>query len=365
MRHGGWVACIGLLAGRLWAAPAPATWDAVGKLQQTAVELRKAGKTPEALALCEKFLLDHPNDDWMTGNIVFTAMDIIQKDYSDPAQREQVYLRVLKGFEASPWYWAAALQPLAQGYCWGDGGIRPDPAKALEVSDGAWAKLVDKLPHDLYLLHYAGINKVRALTKLNRNDDAVKVCGEMLAQVPQLLGVNDFLSAWWEAVKGKGDAAAMLSLAKLGYVTCDFTANDLKAAIDRCAGALQATGGPGPGVLFTRCQDDPSLRNPMRDVKLPALPPAEDWLKAAGKSTDAQILVYLATEQAGQALAIAKKQLMENAGGDPKRVAQTMKNLARCFKAHDLNLKRANAYLEYHRTGEGEDLLPKLEAELK
>jgi tetratricopeptide (TPR) repeat protein len=341
------------MTGGVQAAPAPATWDSVGKLKDQVTQLRKAGKVPEALALCEKFLIEHPNEDWMTGNIMFSAMDIIREDYADPAQREELLLRIHKGFEASPWYWAAALQPLVQGYAWGDGGLKADPAKALEMVDGAWEKLVDKLPHDLYLLQYAGINKVVALNKLNRPDDAIKFCSVMLSAVPQMLGVTDFYNAWWEALKAKGDAPALVSLAKLNYVTCDFTANDLKAAIDRCSSALSVAGGPGPGVLFTRCQDDPSLRNPLREVKLPALPPAEDLLKAAGKDTDAQILVYLATEQLALATAVAKKQLMEHAGGDAKRVALTMRNLARCFKAHDLNLKRANGYLEYHRSGTG------------
>ena len=33
--------------------------------------------------------------------------------------------------------------------------------------------------------------------------------------------------------------------------------------------------------------------------------------------------------------------------------------------AKDLSLKRANAFLDYNRTGEGDDPLPAIEAELK
>jgi len=41
-----------------------------------------------------------------------------------------------------------------------------------------------------------------------------------------------------------------------------------------------------------------------------------------------------------------------------------LRNLARCFKAHDLNLIRANQFLEFHRTGAGVNPLPELEGEL-
>ncbi|MBI5832669.1 MAG: hypothetical protein HZB16_10230, partial [Armatimonadetes bacterium] len=58
-------------------------------------------------------------------------------------------------------------------------------------------------------------------------------------------------------------------------------------------------------------------------------------------------------------------QLAEWTAGDEKKLARVMKNVACCFKAKDLSLKRANAFLEYNRTGEGEDPLPALEAELK
>ena len=41
-----------------------------------------------------------------------------------------------------------------------------------------------------------------------------------------------------------------------------------------------------------------------------------------------------------------------------------LRNAGRCFKAHDLNLIRANQFLEFHRTGAGVNPLPALEGEL-
>ncbi len=41
------------------------------------------------------------------------------------------------------------------------------------------------------------------------------------------------------------------------------------------------------------------------------------------------------------------------------------KNIARCFKAHDCSVARANQFLQFHATGEGENPLPALETELK
>jgi len=51
---------------------------------------------------------------------------------------------------------------------------------------------------------------------------------------------------------------------------------------------------------------------------------------------------------------------MREAGNskDKFKMAQSLTDVARCFKAKDLNLLRANRFLEYQKTGQGENPLP-------
>jgi len=51
---------------------------------------------------------------------------------------------------------------------------------------------------------------------------------------------------------------------------------------------------------------------------------------------------------------------MREAGNskDKFKMTQSLTDVARCFKAKDLNLLRANRFLEYQKTGQGENPLP-------
>ncbi|PJB60263.1 MAG: hypothetical protein CO096_34820, partial [Armatimonadetes bacterium CG_4_9_14_3_um_filter_66_14] len=84
---------------------------------------------------------------------------------------------------------------------------------------------------------------------------------------------------------------------------------------------------------------------------------------AAETDTDGRFNALLYAGTLAEALELAKEQLRTSAGVD-WRMATALRNLARCFKAHDLNLLRANQFLEFHRTGAGVNPLPELEAEL-
>jgi hypothetical protein len=53
-----------------------------------------------------------------------------------------------------------------------------------------------------------------------------------------------------------------------------------------------------------------------------------------------------------EALQAAGRMLSDAA---PHKVDQAIRMVAKCFKAKDLNLTRANQFIEYSRTGEGEN----------
>jgi len=56
-----------------------------------------------------------------------------------------------------------------------------------------------------------------------------------------------------------------------------------------------------------------------------------------------------------EALTVAKDMVIKSPTTD--MMLEGIRSLARCFKAKDLSIVRANQFLEYHKTGKGEDPL--------
>ena len=145
----------------------------------------------------------------------------------------------------------------------------------------------------------------------------------------------------------------------------DFTEAEVNQATEWVSAALVAAQGPGAALQFAKSQDDPETASPLKEVPLLELGDPDKLLEAAGAGDrDARISVFLGTGQTAKALTEATEQMRQSAGAAPQYLADALRNLARCFKAHDLNLLRANRFLEYHRTGAGENPLPPLEGEL-
>ena len=131
----------------------PATWDTVKQIETRVKQMRDAGQPQAALALCEQFLVDNPNADWMTGNVADRAMACIVELAPTQADREKWCERVLKLYPNVPWYNAVVTFHLANGYLYGGNGFKQDTDKALAVTQGKFEQYLGKLPIGLYLLH--------------------------------------------------------------------------------------------------------------------------------------------------------------------------------------------------------------------
>jgi hypothetical protein len=325
--------------------------------------LRKAGKPVDAIVACEAFLKAHPNEGWQTVAAVYLVREIAFKEYTELPARQQLFQRIVDGFADCPSYYVMAACELGISYMWWPSGR--DLPKAEQVMAKALDQTKGKIPvwfssWPAMVVHLANARRMQ-----NKLDEAEAGLKEAVALNPRVLTVPDFAFFGIEIAKQKTDPDAMLAAAKLGYVLCDYTTEDLKRSIDRVTAALGATGGPGLGLAFARCQDDPKLDNPLRDVKLPDWGDPDKLLAAAGDDGAGKFNVLLYAGRLAEAVKLGKQQMLGAAGGDQNALATAMRNLARCFKAKDLSLVRANAFLEYHRTGQGKNLLPDLEAELK
>ena len=152
----------------------------------------------------------------------------------------------------------------------------------------------------------------------------------------------------------RGDDA--VGMAKLAYVLCDYTEDAISKATTFASQALTAGEGPGVGIAFAKSQEDPKVANPLKDVPIFNLGDGKKMLEVVGDDAEVKLNVLLYLGQTDP------KRM--RAAGEAGALAGALKNLARCFKAHDLNLLRANQFLQYHRTGEGENPLKSLEAEV-
>ena len=103
--------------------------------------------------------------------------------------------------------------------------------------------------------------------------------------------------------------------------------------------------------------DHVPVGNPLLEVPWPKIS-AEDkaaMLETAQGDRKVQLAILLYVGDADAALALAQAGLAE--AQQPPQIAEWLERLARCLKAKDLNLTRANALLRYAKTSEGENPL--------
>ena len=205
---------------------------------------------------------------------------------------------------------------------------------------------------------------VYALRNAGRFDEALEAAKKDAKLRPLLLSNDEFFQALYGAVSGAKKPDQLLSVAKLAFVLSDFQEGSLTRATELVTKALTATQGPGVAIQFAKSQEDATAPNPLKDVPLLDLGDGKAIVAAAAETdTDGRFNALLYAGNLAEAVELAKEQLRISAGVD-WRMATALRNLARCFKAHDLNLIRANQFLEFHRTGAGVNPLPALEGEL-
>jgi len=142
-----------------------------------------------------------------------------------------------------------------------------------------------------------------------------------------------------------------LSWAKLNWVERSFDANSVQGASALVAQALLAQSN-GSELLqgWAKAQKDPTVANPLKAVALPAtdakaLLGSVDALKQEWQWKQMQVgaLLWLGRPQDAMRVAVAGADKLAPDAKDKRQ--EVMREVARVFKASDLNLKRANGYL--------------------
>ncbi|MCC7492174.1 MAG: hypothetical protein IT204_07520 [Fimbriimonadaceae bacterium] len=340
----------------LWLAVAPL---GAQDFRAQALELRQAGKPVEALALIDQAFRGQLAVA-TAASLIALADQIAYQDVPAP-QRFEYYQRVFEQQVDRPAYYLFGATLYVESLALM--GERSQPDRGVTVADQALAATASLQPADQYYLQRLRLAKLLCLAKTKRLDEARAYGGQLVETWPVLLGNRNWHRALAEYAAAVGTPEALVGAARSIYLTADYTDTEVREALRRVNAALAATGGPGVALQFARAQEDLTVANPLRAHPPLLLGDPDRMLAAAGEQYGARMVVLLQLGRVTEALAAAKQQMSRSAA-EPANLAQALKDLARCFRAQDLSLLRANAFLEFHRTGEGDNPLPALEKEL-
>jgi len=324
--------------------------EAFAALQQKLKDM-EVRDPQQAINSYKQFYETHPNlHPSVAVQLSSTIAQLYYKRLKNSNKALEIYNWALDRFQAQP----SSIHLLA------------DEAKILseEKRDDEIAVLFDQHAGQFIKAGSAQSNPV-----LRDRADMLKAQGkhdELIAYIQkQFLDMPDFLDAavpewYWryttitdELLKKKQPQTA-LSWVKVRFALCSYR-QDAIAAASRALSQLWQTLDPTNKELqaFAAAQQDTSKENPLAKVPLPtvdaaAIEQALAHLPQGKAGAHDRISLLLLTGQFKLAMHEAQ-QLFEDKATSREGALET----ARVFKAADLNIKRANAFLEFVRTHQG------------
>jgi len=205
--------------------------------------------------------------------------------------------------------------------------------------------LTNLLPYLMHAYHETG-----------QPEKAIAVAEEHFLATPQSLRSTSVYQELVQAQIKAGKHDAALTTARLGYALCDFDTEAIEAMSALVRKVCMVTGDIFKATQFFAAQEDPDKPNPLAEVPVPEVTDEQldQMLEGAGGDWRWKLLAYLYAGNCVDAMHIAQDAMIEaDAGG----MADALKEVARVLKAKDLNLVRANQFLEYAKTGQGQNPL--------
>ncbi len=335
-----------------------AAWPALQKLL-------KDGQFEAVQKGVESYLRQYPNDSYWQRRIVGVMGSVLGNSqiWGSPKYRPLAE-GILAKFADVPNYYTFAAAQLAHSYLFWPDKEQNDNAKAEEITGKALEVLGDDLSPELIYTQLLFTRRLIALYNLKRYDDALAFAKSAAVRCPLVMQDRYYLNWTFQSAKRSKDPATTLPAAKLYFCLCEYDEKWINEAIALVGPPLGELEGPGVALQFAKSQQTPGMPNALQKLPILNLGLPREMMKSAGDDVQAQMNVHLYARDVQTALDLAKRQMKESAG-TPVLLAAALKNNARCFKAHDCSVARANLFLQFHATGEGENPLPALETELK
>ena len=195
-----------------------------------------------------------------------------------------------------------------------------------------------------------------AYIKLGDTAAAEELFTSYLPTCVHLLSHTSYYDIMANVQIARKDFDAALSMARAGYALCDFNETAIKEMANLVRRVFVAKGEFANGTQFLAAQEDPEKPNPLRDVAMPTVTEEckQQLLQAAGQDPALLCHVCLYTGSNDGALDHAMAYMAEASADE---AVKALMEVARVFKAADLNLVRANQFIKYAKTGEGENPL--------
>ncbi len=328
-------------------------------------KLLKDGRLDAVQKGVEAYLKLFPNDSYHQRRIVGIMGSVLgnAQIWGTPKYRP-IAEGILANFADVPNYYTFAAAQLAHSYLFWPDKAQNDNAKAEEITRQALEVLGDKLSPPLVYTQLLLTRRLIALYNLKRYDGALAFAKSAAVRCPLVMQDRYYLNWTFQSAKRSKDPATTLPAAKLYFCLCEYDEKWINEAIALVGPPLGELEGPGVALQFAKSQQTPGMANALQRMPILNLGLPREMLKSAGDDLQAQLNVHLYARDVQSALDLAKRQMKESAG-TPVLLAAALKNIARCFKAHDCSVARANQFLQFHSTGEGDNPLPALETELK
>jgi len=196
-----------------------------------------------------------------------------------------------------------------------------------------------------------------AYRKLGDREAALNALSEGIVEYPQVLDSWEFQRRYVPALREAGKRAEALSAAKGAYACCRFTDEEIKRHADLVVTTFTAVGDVVKANGFLAAQENPDAENPLSAIPWPEIADEDKEVMLGNTRGDVhlQVCALLYFGQYDEALGLATMRLAE--AKEAGAISACVDSIARCFKAKDLNLVRANAFLQYVQQGEGENPL--------
>ena len=202
---------------------------------------------------------------------------------------------------------------------------------------------------------------VEVLRAQKQPEQAIELLYQSLQNTPPLAHWMNFYRLMVDAQNEAGHADEALRWAALFYRVAPFRDDDIARATGLVTrGWLQGNQMDKP-ALFAAAQSEVNGPNPLDEVAPPSLPaPVVAALRARlrgderGEVSASRVAMWLMLGDYGAAMLDAREILLR----DPTAAAGTSE-VARVFKAADGDVARANEFVQFYRTGKGDNPLPK------
>jgi tetratricopeptide (TPR) repeat protein len=227
-------------------------------------------------------------------------------------------------------------------------------AEAIALFQKELPKLIAEPTSDFAYLRGALNSYELSARKAGKQDEFIATLRRILTQQPQLVAYRvPGARVVDQLVNSPGKEAEALSWAKLYWMTCDFdetSINDATALLQKAWVAKDTN--TAKSMAFLKALQDSAAPNPLKDVPLPPLDEGklrESLKTLPANSLHSRITLLLLLGEDGNAMLEARRLLLD----DPAKGTVAAREMARVFKASDLSLVRANAFLQYFQTSQG------------